>query len=145
MAGSLDTTNLTRRAIVTGIPAAAIGIGSLAAAVAIPIAATAETVAALDPVFLALENHKAACNLLNDVCPRIDSMVNSNITEEDQAAYDEASDAELEALQDLIDTRPTSIAGLRAYLSHFSRVLFYFDSTAQELIDGLLQSPVLAI
>jgi hypothetical protein len=138
MANSLNTTNPSRRAIVGGVAALA-GIS----AAAIPVAAG--TVAAADPVFAAIDQHNAARAILDATCPRTDSVVNPNITEDDQRAYDEADAAESAAFEALLDTRPETIAGLRAYLTHFDKVVLYFEPQARDLIAIILESPVLRI
>lgn len=102
-----------------------------------------------DPIFAAIERHKAAeraflvtCNLTDEVQAEREGRV---VTDADEAAWDSARDVEEAALQALIETAPTSKAGARAaieWLAHYDRG-YAFRHVGQFAMT-LLRSPVLA-
>jgi hypothetical protein len=103
----------------------------------------------LDPIFAALERHRAAhraflpmCDLTDDVRAEREGR---EVTDADWAAYDVASAAETEALETLIDTPPTSKEGARAaieWLADYDRGCQ--PSHVGQFAMTLLRSPVLA-
>lgn len=102
-----------------------------------------------DPIFAAIERHKAAERAFLVTCDRTDevraSQEGREVTEDDEAAWDSARDVEEAALQALIETAPTSKAGVRAaieWLSHYDRG-YAFRHVGQFAMT-LLRSPVLA-
>jgi hypothetical protein len=109
--------------------------------------ATAAAPADADPIFAAIERHEAAevrycaaCNLTDDVAARIEQRV---ITDEDHAEFDAASRNSDEALDAFLETAPTTVAGVRAFLRH----CIDQDSVEEFLanaLETLLDSPVLA-
>jgi len=109
--------------------------------------ATAAAPADADPIFAAIERHEtaevrycAACNLTDEVAARIEQRA---ITDEDHAEFDAASRNSDEALDAFLETAPTTVAGVRAFLRH----CIDQDSVEEfltEALETLLDSPVLA-
>ncbi|PPD16941.1 MAG: hypothetical protein CTY30_07995 [Methylocystis sp.] len=102
-----------------------------------------------DPIFAALERHKAAERAFIRTCDLTDEVRAADegreVTEADEAAWDSARELEEAALQALVDTAPTSKAGARAaieWLAHYDRGcdLRHVGQFAMTL----LRSPVLA-
>jgi hypothetical protein len=104
------TNKQTRRAILAGA----------AALPALTLPAVAFTAAAPDPIFAAIEYHRAARDAwwgLNDKAP-------------DEVSDDLLSirgDAEQDALTDLLETRPTTVAGVIAVLRHVDQHLRQYE------------------
>ncbi|MFO1125122.1 MAG: hypothetical protein U1E25_07460 [Methylocystis sp.] len=101
-------TATTRRTVMAGVAAAPVaGLPAIAGAVAED-----------DPIFAAIERHKAAWLAFLPTCDLTDIVLakqqGRDITEFDEAAFDAANDAETEALEALIETEPTTKAGARA-------------------------------
>ncbi|MGB5083205.1 MAG: hypothetical protein WBO09_01070 [Methylocystis silviterrae] len=83
----------TRRAVMAGLAAAPVaGLPAIAGAVVGP-----------DPIFAAIERHKAAWRVFEDCCVLTDEVgsreAGRTITEADETAYEAANDEEQEALQ----------------------------------------------
>jgi hypothetical protein len=102
-----------------------------------------------DPIFAAIERHKAAERAFLVTCDRTDevraSQEGREVTEDDEAAWDSARDVEEAALQALIETAPTSTAGARAaieWLAYYDRG-YAFRHVGRFAVT-LLTSPVLA-
>ncbi|ULO22987.1 hypothetical protein [Methylocystis sp. SB2] len=136
----MTVTVTTRRAVVAGLAAAPVA--------ALPAIAS-EIPADSDPIFAALERHKAAerafirtCDLTDDVRAEQEGRI---VTEADEAAWDSAREVEEAALQTLVDTAPTSKAGARAaieWLADYDRG--YELRHVGQFAMTLLRSPVLA-
>ncbi|PWB90679.1 hypothetical protein C5688_09140 [Methylocystis sp. MitZ-2018] len=102
-----------------------------------------------DPIFAALERHRAAerkfiraCDLTDQVRAEEEGRL---VTEADEATWDSALEIEKAALQALVDTAPTSKAGARAAIEW----LAYYERGCEPRHAGqfamtLLRSPVLA-
>src|SRR5258708_26062800 len=93
----------TRRQIMSAMNRRAILAGAASAAVAIPAAAAPMP----DPIFAAIEAHRAACAALEKDCSRL----SDESTPEAQAEFDRLNDAVEEAACILVDTEPTTMAG----------------------------------
>jgi hypothetical protein len=93
--------NINRRALVAG---------AASAAVAIPAAAAPMP----DPIFAAIEAHRAAWAALEKDC----SQLSDASTPEAEAEFDRLNDAVEEAAGTLVDTQPTTMAGAVALLRH---------------------------
>jgi len=111
--------------------------------------AAAKAITDDDPIFAALERHKAAERAFIRTCDLTDevraSQEGREVTEDDEAAWDSAREAEEAALQALIETAPTSKAGARAaieWLAHYDRG-YAFRHVGQFAV-SLLRSPILA-
>ncbi|MGJ0535561.1 hypothetical protein [Methylocystis sp.] len=136
----MTVTVTTRRAVVAGLAAAPVaGLPAIAS----------EIPADADPIFAALERHKAAERAFIRTCDLTDEaraeQEGREVTEADEAAWDSAREVEEAALQALIDTAPTSKAGARAaidWLADYDRgcALRHVGQFAMTL----LHSPVLA-
>jgi hypothetical protein len=123
--------------------------GALAAVPAIarvPIPANASPD---DPIFAAIERHRAAFALYADLCARTDEAAaeqeGREITQVQREAFATAGVDETESRDALIATAPTTIAGLRTAIDH----LVKFDSgclpdTSGYFLATLLKSPLLA-
>lgn len=130
----------TRRAVVAGLAAAPVA--------GLPALATVSSSAVADPIFAAIDRHKAAHQALNRICSLTDEILaeeeGREVTDADWVLHDAASDAEIEALETLIETAPTSKAGARAAIEWLVR----YDSRGEDARLGefamtLLRSPVL--
>ncbi len=102
-----------------------------------------------DPIFAALERHKAAERAFIRTCDLTDRVraeqEGREVTEADEAAWDLARGVEEAAVQALIETAPTSKAGARAaieWLAYYDRG-YEFRHVGQFAMTPLL-SPVLA-
>jgi len=102
------TTTTTRRAVLAGIPAAAL----------VPTAAVAVTVAD-DPIFAAIEAHKAAF-IDKAKVGLVYSDMRSDHPEHDETYWEneDASDVLHEMTGRLVETEPTTMAGLLAFLDY---------------------------
>jgi hypothetical protein len=135
----MTVTFASRRAVVAGL--------AVAPTAALPTIAGA--LSEPDPIFAAIERHKAAecaflvtCNLTDEVRAEREGR---KVTEADEAAWDSAREAEEAALQALIETAPTSKAGARAaieWLAYYDRG-YAFRHVGQFAVT-LLRSAVLA-
>ena len=83
----------------------------------------------VDPVFAAIERHKA-------------TILAFTATEEDTEAAEAAADEESEALADFLETVPLTIAGIKAALEYAVGGDFSYE--LERLVPALLQSPLLA-
>ena len=88
----------------------AILAGAASAAVAIPTAAAPMP----DPIFAAIEAHRAAWAALEKDCSRL----SDESTPEAEAEFDRLNAAVEEAVGTLVDTQPTTMAGAVALLRH---------------------------
>jgi non-ribosomal peptide synthetase component F len=126
--------------------AALSALASVPALAILPVAAMAA--APVDPVFAAIERHRAAWAAFDATCGRTDEVTAQEegraVTEADHDAYEAANAVEAAALEELL-AAPTTIAGLRAafeYLvSRYERSIV--EDPAQFLVT-LLKSPILA-
>jgi hypothetical protein len=105
-------THISRRALAAGLALAPIaGFPGIAGAVTID-----------DPVFAAIEMHKAAHRAFEDACILTDEVVaekeGREVTEVDEALRSRCSIAEDQARFDLAHTVPTTRAGAQAALEH---------------------------
>ncbi len=110
--------------------------------------AAAPVAAIDDPIFAAIDRHKdawrsflPACNLTDEV---LAEQQGREVTEADEAVYEAAGDAEIEALEALIETPPTTKAGARAaieWLLEYNRGCAPRD--VGRFAVTLLRSPVL--
>lgn len=134
----MRTPVLTRRAAIIGASAAGAGI---AAATASPLPA--------DPIFAAIERHRAAWARFSAECWRSDDVEAARngyaLTDEDAAIYEAASDAEVAAALALFATTPTTLAGLRAGLAYVAADFDKLDTTegSQTFIATLAACPAL--
>ncbi len=140
MAEFKSTTHPSRRAIFAGIPAAAalVTVGALPA------------LAAEDPIFAAIERHKAAKAMYSDCCTLTDSVAVKasvpprKITRSDHRAFRKAETAAQAAGDELMALVPTTVASLRAFLLYVRKI----DWDGDDLdcaVDVVLRSPVLAV
>jgi hypothetical protein len=114
--GPVDTTR--RRFITIAAGASIISVGSLAA-VAMPISATPVSDAPIDPIYAAIERHKAA-GIVWDAAVDVRSNFNDlHMTDEQREQRDLLDDAVEDAWEpceqagiDLITTKPTTPAGI---------------------------------
>ena len=115
----------TRRAALTALA----GVPALA----LPAVAAAEPV---DPIFAAIERHKAAWKVVMDAM---------DVRDTDPRPYEEADESYTEALEALIETAPLTLAGAKAAIAYFvewDREVLPYDSGS--FLETLLQSPVFA-
>lgn len=139
MADSQDTRSVpfSRRAIVAVLAAApAAALPTIAGAISEP-----------DPIFAAIERHKAAearycaaCGLTDEAAAQNEDRV---ITTADLDEFDEADHVCDEAMSEFLMTPPTTVAGVRAFLRHCidEESIEYFLG---EALETLLRSPALA-
>ena len=93
-----------------------------ASSLAIPtISAIAEGFS--DPIFVAIERHKAACNAREATSFALDDLMNNpegrEVSQAEWDAYDRARATEDAAFDELLTRVPTTAAGMRAALAHF--------------------------
>jgi hypothetical protein len=81
-----------------------------------------------DPIFAAIEAHRAAWAALEKGCERLDD----ESTPETEAEFDRLNDAAEEAACTLADTQPTSVAGAVALLRHAAEYEDTFESLEDE-------------
>ena len=94
-----------------------------------------------DPIFAAIERHRAAFARLGE----LDKSHGRTAADEDIAVFERANAAEEEALSALLETVPTSIAGIIAALKYLLE--FNDDDSGEaigEFVRTLVQSPLLA-
>jgi hypothetical protein len=106
----------------------------------VPIAASAETV---NPIFAALERHRAAWDAVLATADPADEVLawqeGRTVSEADEAA----NDAENAAKEALMNTTPLTLAGVKAAIAHF--VAWdegCIPETSGEYMSTLLRSPV---
>jgi hypothetical protein len=130
--GPVDTTR--RRFITIAAGASIISVGSLAA-VAMPISATPVSDAPIDPIYAAIERHKAA-GIVWDAAVDVRSHFNDlHMTGEQREQLDLLDDAVEDAWEpceqagvDLINTAPTTLAGIIAAIA-YARIQMRDDGT----------------
>jgi hypothetical protein len=108
--------------------------------------AVAQTRVETDPIFAAIERHKAAevrycaaCNLTDEVAAQNEDRV---VTAEDHAEFTAAQLNSDDALDAFLSTPPMTVAGVRAFLRHCvdeESIEHFVD----EALETLLRSPVL--
>ena len=113
--------NATLRADAQAMPNRRAALGALAAAagalLAVPDAIAGENIATpVDPVFAAIECHKAAAAAFNAFCGKFDEI--EDPTDADENACAAHDDAERNAMFALADTTPTTHAGAYAALRY---------------------------
>jgi hypothetical protein len=86
----------------------------LAGAAALPTATIPALAAEPDPIFAAIEVHRAAWAALEKGCSRL----SDTSTPESEAEFDRLNDAVEEAAGTLVDTQPTTMAGAVALLRY---------------------------
>ncbi len=134
----MTVTVTTRRAVVAGLAAAPVaGLPAIAS----------EIPADADPIYAAIERHKAAearycaaCGLTDEVAAQDEDRV---VTAEDHAEFTAAQINSDDALDAFLSTTPMTVAGVRAFLRH----CIDEESLEQDLgeaLETLLRSPVLA-
>lgn len=129
--------SLSRRAVVAGLAAAPVA--------ALP--AIASALPDVDPIFAVIDCHEAAevnycaaCKLTDEVAARNERRV---ITAEDHAEFDAAARDSDGALDAFLETAPTTVAGVRAFLRHCIDQDLVEEFLA-EALETLLRSPALA-
>jgi hypothetical protein len=94
-----------------------------------------------DPIFAAIERHKAACAAFNAECGKLDE-IEGELTREDLAPYNAADEAEHAARLELAETTPTTRDGASAALAlltagdglgHYPEIMAF----AATLVDAL--------
>jgi hypothetical protein len=133
---------LSRRAALAGALAAVPALAGAAAefpAAALPMASSA------DPIFAAIERHKAAWRLFGETTMRTDQVrarqEGREVTEADETAYQVTMEAEDAAIDDIANCLPTTIAGVRALIEHAAA---YADQdVATWMVEALLDAPAL--
>ena len=145
--------NATVRASATALPKSrrsALGLfvaapaAMLAFAKGSPIAAS--DLASLDPIFAVIEAHKETYRIFGDCSHQTDEVAaeeeGRSVTEADELACNEASAYERGALALVVDTIPTTIAGIRAAIEHIGGLEDH--EFMADFAKTLLMSPVLA-
>ena len=103
-----ETAKPSRRLFLAAGPAAAV-FGALALSAALP---------SVDPIFAAIERHKAAWDAFGEAGPAADNILAKQqgrvVTQSDCDALDAASEFEREVFGEMLDTSPTTLPGLRA-------------------------------
>jgi hypothetical protein len=109
-AGKPNTTNPSRRTALAGLFTAAAGAAALPA--------FAGTGVEPDPIYAAIERHRAAWHEFNSRC----SALNDAGTPESLAEERRLMDAHQQAADDMVDTTPTTIAGVITLLRYAAEV-----------------------
>jgi hypothetical protein len=86
-----------------------------------------------DLVFASIRRHEAAIAALRLIDARVD-----------KAAYEKASDEEDAAFEQIVDTIPQTMAGLRASIEYVSRSECTYPEARTRFLETLLKSPLLA-
>lgn len=134
----------SRRALLLG---GAAGAGVMVSV--LPSLAGAAPLAAPDPIFAAIEDHKAAWEAYEGEVWRGDTVaaraIGLTLTDADAAILRAADKNEEAAAHAFIATVPTTPAGARAMIEHFIRHRDEFESAYlwPDLLESLLASPVL--
>ena len=110
------TAKSSRRLFLAAGPAAAV-FGALALSAAIP---------SVDPIFAAIERHRAAWDAFGAAGPAADNILAKQqgrvVTQSDCDALDAASEFEREAFGEMLNTSPTTLPGLRAAVEHLAEI-----------------------
>ena len=129
------TTRRTALRVLAG--ASALAIPKIGAMAALP-----------DPIFAAIERHSAAWAIVATMAPTIDQVAamrkGREVAQVDWDAYERASALEEAALNILLNTAPTTAAGMRAAIQY----LFGYDDgrlpdNIGQFLVSLLKSPLL--
>jgi hypothetical protein len=128
-------TTTSRRALLAGAPAVAAAALAGSNALAIAEAKAAE----VDPIFAAIERHRAAEEVGNSRCSALDEAGTAEAEEELGALYDAIGTAE----DELRETEPTTIAGAVALLRYVARVVEH-GPTLGHLLDPTVLADALA-
>jgi hypothetical protein len=139
MADLSNSTHASRRLFLAAGPASAV-FAALGVAAAIP---------ALDPVFAAIERHRAAWDAYGVTCYRTDDVLakqqGREVTQADEDAVEEAGEFERQAIADLIETPPQTTAGMRAAIAHLIAIEYgSVPEMGGRFLPALLQSPLFA-
>jgi hypothetical protein len=119
-------------------------LGALAGASALAIPAISASASALpDPIFTAIERHKAACNALDATRFAMDDIINTRETSQAEwDAYDRAHENEDAAFQGLLTDAPKTAAGTRAIIAHVISIDDgRLSQKMRQLLALLLRSP----
>jgi len=121
--------------------------GALAFLPAFAVGALSQPMA--DPVFGAIERHRAAWERFEATSPLIDEVVaernGRTVTEADEAEYEAANDAETALFLALLSTAPQTKAGAQALINYASAFdLGIIDDALETLFATLLRSPLIA-
>jgi hypothetical protein len=102
----------------------------------------------VDPIFAAIERHKAAWAAFREACDLTDEVradhEGREVTEADEAAYEVCNKAEQEALDALFALPPITLAGMRAAIQWIVEYDCGCMETASDFLPTLLDSPLLA-
>jgi hypothetical protein len=130
---------LSRRAALAGALAAVPALAGAARSASPPMASTA------DPIFAAIERHKAACDDFTAASGRTDPVAARRagrvVTSADEAALEAAWERESEALEGLGAALPVTVAGARALIMHI--IAYDSPEVSQNMLAALLDAPVL--
>jgi hypothetical protein len=130
--------HITRRHVLT----------RLASAGALAVGTGAPTGASTDPIFAAIERHRAAWRASGDLCRAIDEVAAAHrgqrVGQADWDAFERASSNAEKALEELLATPPQSLDGIRVAITY----ILDFDSgciadLARPFLTTLLKSPIL--
>ncbi len=136
-----------RRSLLRALAGAAV-LGAAAGLETSPAAAT-ESSDAIDPVFAAIEKHRRLSAEFSRVCVLTDEtpeLEGREPTTAENDLYERAVASEDAALDELVETVPLTVAGIRAMLTHvFDRGIFDALDGEQNkaCIAAVLRSPVL--
>jgi hypothetical protein len=124
-------------------------LGALASVGALTIPATNPLATPVDPIFGAIERHKAACAEVNKLLPTIDEVLAllnaSTVSGADWVVYERAVQSRERAFDTLLATPPTTTEGMRAAIAHaLSFEDGYLNEFARPLLVALLKSPLFA-
>jgi hypothetical protein len=113
-----------------------------ASALAIP-AISASASALPDPIFTAIERHKAACNALDATRFAMDDIINTRETSQAEwDAYDRAHENEDATFHELLTDAPKTAAGTRAIIAHIISIDDgRLSQKMRQLLALLLKSP----
>jgi hypothetical protein len=123
----------SRRLFLAAGPASAV-FAALGVAAAFP---------ALDPIFSAIERHKAAWSAFLETVDPLDNVEGEQEGTKEEAAYTAASDAADEALEAFLATPPATLAGVRAALEYVVEVdSGSLPDNGGRIAETLLRSPL---
>jgi hypothetical protein len=127
-----DTIKTSRRALLAGVPAVAV----LAAGTTVNgLAARLATPSSSDPIFEAIERHKAVCNAARAVGDAYGDLPSDDPNcDAGCERFREALKGERKVLVELLTCKPTTFAGCVAVLGHVGRPDWMFGDDSEDTI-----------
>jgi hypothetical protein len=110
-------------------------LGALASVSALALPAVGAAAEPVDPIFAAIERHRAVWKLVMDAM---------DVKDTDPRPYEEADKLYGEAIESLMATAPLTLAGAKAAIAYFVEWDDGVDTDTGRYLETLLRSPVFA-